>query len=456
MSPQQNRGCGWREITCRPAARPVCQCAHHPHRVRRSSSSGRAPFFVSPRVKKPGVPRPSPAAVAYQQMLQEERDRKNHVVESIAECVVRVDEQPDQQTLAREVRVQSVKSLCCDGFVDTMFLWLVHLLVAEQLLLFTSYHGLHDLDWHLGPSLKTYGMLRENRIEVLYWLFGAATLSGLLFLLPVAEFASSCDKIGRDATFYIFSRRSGLFCVSLFANPGVVISCILLLVFHLPCCSSFGDLDTRAFLVFLPVTISICLYFAWCALETKRAKKGSDIAFLRYQLFPVETISLIFIKAALFVLTELLVIVKMENIYNVPWMHVISPLLAMFGIVLIESVFRSAWPYRCFSKHLNQIPHQLDLIAAIDVSCFATIAVLVAYRLDHPEMMLWGKTIAVPIITLFVLHSIWLILDFFRHVYSPPKPKVSRLAWLEPVVVGLDMDEELQFFEVQPCPLPLR
>jgi len=124
--------------------------------------------------------------------------------------------------------------------------------------------------------------------------------------------------------------------------------------------------------------------------------------------------------------------------------------------VLIESVFRSAWPYRCFSRHLNQIPHQLDFIAAIDVSCFATIAVLVAYRLDHPEMMLWGKTIAVPIITLFVLHSIWLILDFFRHVYSPPKPKVSRLAWLEPVVVGLDMDEELQFFEVQPCPLPLR
>ena len=113
--------------------------------------------------------------------MKEEREKKNHVVESIAECVVRVDDQPDQQTLAREVRVQSVQSLCADGFVDTCFVWLVHLLVAEQLLLLTSYHGLHDLDWHLGPSLKTHRMLRKSRIEVLYWIMGTITLSGLLF-----------------------------------------------------------------------------------------------------------------------------------------------------------------------------------------------------------------------------------------------------------------------------------
>jgi hypothetical protein len=53
----------------------------------------------------------------------------------------------------------------------------------------------------------------------------------------------------------------------------------------------------------------------------------------------------------------------------------------------------------------------------------------------------------VPIVVLFVLHSLWLIVDFFRRIYSTPKPKPNYITWLEPVLTGLDMDEELQYFE---------
>lgn len=52
-----------------------------------------------------------------------------------------------------------------------------------------------------------------------------------------------------------------------------------------------------------------------------------------------------------------------------------------------------------------------------------------------------------PIVILFVLHSLWLIVDFFRRIYSTPKPKPNYITWLEPVLTGLDMDEELQYFE---------
>ena len=400
---------------------------------------------MSPRVNKPSVPRASPATLAYRELLKKERELKNHVVESITECVVREEEQPDQQTLAREVRLRSVQLLSEDTFVDTCLVWFLHLLIAEQLLLLTSYHGMHDLDWHLGPSLKTKNMLRNDRIEVIYWLMGAVTLMGMLFGLPVSMFASSCDKFGREAALYVFSHRSGLFTVSLFANPGVVISSVLLLMFHLPCCSNFRTSDTRAFLVFLPVTLAIGMYFAWGAMEVNRAKKGSDIAFLRYKLFPVDTVALFFVKAALFVLTELMIIFKIEEIYDIPWIHVISPLLTMLGIVLVESLVRSAWPYKCFKF---KIQHQLDLVAVIDAACLATGAVLLAYRLDHPTWRPWNKTIAVPFVTLFILHSLWLILDTFRRFYSTPAPKPNYLTWLEPVVIGLDMDEELHYFEV--------
>lgn len=336
---------------------------------------------ATPRAQKLVVVPQSPRTLAHKDLMRKEREKRNTVVESIAECVVRVDDQPDQQTLAREVRVRSVELLSSDFFVDTFLVWLLHLLLAEQLLLLTSYHGLHDVDWHLGPSLKTKIMLDNSRLGVIYWLFGAVTLSALLFLLPAAMFASSCAKFGREASFYIFSHRSGLFCVALLSNPGVVVSCILLLVFHLPCCASFRSSDIRQFLVFLPITVAIGFYFVWYAYEWHRAKNGSDIAFLRYKLFPVDTVALHFVKVGLFVLTELLIFFKMEKIYVIPWIHVIAPLLAMMGLVLLESVARSAWPYKCFQI---QMRHQLDLVAAIDTLCFATVAVLVAYRLDHP------------------------------------------------------------------------
>jgi hypothetical protein len=140
-----------------------------------------------------------------------------------------------------------------------------------------------------------------------------------------------------------------------------------------------------------------------------------------------------------------MIIFKIEKIYDIPWIHVISPLLTMLGIVLVESLVRSAWPYKCFKIKMQ---HQLDLVAIIDATCLATGAALLAYRLDHPTWRPWNKTIAVPFVTLFVLHSLWLILDTFRRFYSSPAPRPNYLTWLEPVVIGLDMDEELHYFEV--------
>ena len=428
----------------------VCVCARihmcYSCTLPRSTSDFSAHVIASPRMKKPMVAtKASPGTVERQNMLKKERNKQNHAVDSIAECEVRVGDQPDQQMLAREVRVRAVQTVSADLFVDTCLVWFLHLLLAEQLLLFTSYHGLHDLDWHLGPSLRTGFMLKNSRVNILYWLFGTVTLSALLFLLPAAFFLSSCDSFGREASFYIFSHRSGLFSVALLSNPGLVVSCILMLVFHLPCCSDFRASDTRAFLVFFPVTSVIGLYFAWYAFEAIRAKKGSDIAFLRYTLFPVDTVALCFLKAALFILTELLIILKLENIYVIPWIHVVSPILAMSGLVLMESVARSAWPCKWAEV---QMRHQLDLVAGIDALCFGILATLIGFKLDNPETS-WGKTIAVPIVALFAMHSLWLVVDFFRRVYSTPLPKPKYITWIEPVLTGLDMDEELQYFEVR-------
>jgi hypothetical protein len=359
---------------------------------------------------------------------------------------VRVDDQPEQQALALEVRVRQVELLSIDSFLDTVLVWFVHLLLAEQLLLVTSYHGLHDMDWHLGPSLQSPLMLEYSRIWVLYWLIGAIALSALLFAVPASMYTTSCYNFGREATFYIFSRRSGLYSVAVLANPGVVISSSLIVLFHFPCCSDFHTSWTRDFIVFTPITCTIILYFVWCVFEASRAKRGSDIAFLRYELFPVDTLALLVVKAALFILTQLMIIFKLEELYIIPWIHVIAPLLAMLGIMLVEAISRSTWPYKWFEV---QIRHPLDLVAAMDTTCLATAAILIAYKLDNPTWNPWSMTVAVPIVILFIFHSLWLIVDFFRRVYSSPGPASKSLTWLEPVLVGLDMDEELQYFEVK-------
>ena len=406
------------------------------------ASPGRRGMAAGVKKTKPG---PSHPATAHQTKAKEEQEAKNKAVDLIPECAVRVDDQPEQQALALEVRVRMVEHLSSDTYLDTVLAWFVHLLLAEQLLLLSSYHGLHDLDWHLGPSLRSPVMLEYSRVWVLYWILGAIGLMALLFTVPASIYSASCNNFGREATFYIFSRRSGLYSVSILANPGVAISSSLLVLFHFPCCSNFHTSWTRDIVVFVPVCTAIVVYFAWHVFEAGRATKGSDIAVLRYELFHVDTLALLVIKAALFLLALLMVIFKLEQLYIIPWIHAISPFLAMLGIVLVEAVARGAWPYRCFEI---QMRYPLDLIAAIDATCFSTGAILVAYKLDHPTWAPWGKTIAIPIVLLVVVHSLWLIVDFFRRVYSSPGPAPRSLTWLEPVLIGLDMDEELQYFEV--------
>jgi hypothetical protein len=378
-------------------------------------------------------------------------DKPVHDVHLINECVVRVDDRADQ--LAREIRVQSVQLLSVDTYVDSCLVWLQHVLFAEQLLLLTSFHGMHEMHWHIGPSLRSDFMLQDSRYGILYWQLGVICMSGLLFVVPAAIYVSLYFSVGQGATFHIFSHRSGLFTVSLLCNPGVVISSILLVVFNLKCCSEFKTSDTRLFLVVLPVTCAIGFYFAWGVFEVFRVKKGYDMEFLRYKTFALDTQSLLYVKASLFVLTEIFVILKMEKVHDMTWIRVISPLLAMLGIMLAQSAVRSAWIPRCCDIDIG-IYRELDRIAAIDSLCIATFAVLVAYKLDHPSWTHWSGAIAVPIVSLFVLHSLFLILDFFRRLYSPSTLQHPPITWLEPILVGLDMDEDLQHFEV--CTLVLR
>ena len=395
----------------------------------------------------------SPTLLARKDKLIEKPDTKSNFLEAIGDCIVRVDDPPDHLSLAQEVRAQSLQLLSTDSFVDTCLVWFQHVLVAEELLLFTNFHGLHDLEWHLGPLLETELMLKDSRINVLYWLFGAATLSGLQFLVTAAVFASSSYKFGCEASFYIFSHRSGLFCVALISNPGVVLSANLLILFHLPGYSQYQRSDIRALLVITPITFVIGCYFAWSVFEWCRAKKaGPDITILRYKKFPADTMVLLCVKAGLFILTELLIICKMEGAYDTSWIRVISPLLALFGIVMLESMVRISRPLFGRWKYCKccemKMPHQLDVIASIDTVCFATVAVLVACMLDNPTWRPWSKSVAVPIIALFSLHSLWFIFEIFLRISCTLKPTNESITFFEPVLIGLNMDEEMKSFEV--------
>ena len=378
--------------------------------------------------------------------LQRVAESRPKNVDALGECVVRVDDRPDQRALSREVRLRSMELLCQNTFVDACLVWFVHVLLAEQLLLLASFHGLHDMPWHFGPKLTSNMMMQSSRVGVVYWLLGVATLSGLLFVIPVFTFYVSYEKFGREASYYLFSRRSGLFSVAFLANPGMVLSAILLFVFHLPCCSAWGGSDTREFLVFLPVTLVIGAYFSWEVYEVNRAKRGSDLAFLRFKLFPADMLALLCLKALLLVLAEIMIFLKLQRVYDVAWIHVIAPLLAMFGIILVQAMARGEFPYRCCQIEM-ELRYELELIAVIDSVCLGTEAILVAYKLDHPAWVPWGGALALPIVALFVLHTVWFVLDFFRRLYATPSPPPNYITWLEPVLVELDMDDELQYFE---------